>query len=468
MRALIALCIFAVFIRSLVSVHHHSGEGAAPIRGDYEAQRHWMEITSQLSVREWYWGNHSYNDLQYWGLDYPPLTAYHSMVLGLLGLQVCPDAFALYTSRGAEDMLSKAFMRLTVMASDVLVYIPAVVAFFVWRRSRPAGLDAIFFALVQPALLLIDHGHFQFNGVCLGFVVGAMAFVTGPTLAEQMFGSALFVCALMFKHMALYFAPSFFVYLLHQSFGKGFVRGMFRVACLGFAVLATLAVILFPLRYDVLQVLHRMFPIGRGIFEDKVANFWCSISPVIKVKQLYSSEQLFRICSITTLVAIMPSCFIMFFVNRHVAIVQKRVMFALNLATVSLSFFIFGFQVHEKNILMPLLPLTLLYDQFPVLVTWYTSVACFSMFPLLVRDGLGLPYVCAMLCLLCLGRWSWLTLLTSVPPMMVIHFLMAWVDPPATLPYLWVQACTSYSFAIFAIIYVVLHSLQLTLGRESS
>jgi alpha-1,3-glucosyltransferase len=49
--------------------------------GDYEAQRHWMEITRHLPLREWY-HNTTANDLQYWGLDYPPLTAYHSMLSG--------------------------------------------------------------------------------------------------------------------------------------------------------------------------------------------------------------------------------------------------------------------------------------------------------------------------------------------------------------------------------------------------
>ena len=48
-----------------------------PMYGDYEAQRHWMEITYHLPLREWY----SY-DLQYWGLDYPPLTAYVSWICG--------------------------------------------------------------------------------------------------------------------------------------------------------------------------------------------------------------------------------------------------------------------------------------------------------------------------------------------------------------------------------------------------
>lgn len=33
------------------------------------------------------------------------------------------------------------------------------------------------------------------------------------------------------------------------------------------------------------QVLHRCFPVNRGLFEDKVASFWCSIDPIFKLKQ---------------------------------------------------------------------------------------------------------------------------------------------------------------------------------------
>ena len=51
--------------------------------GDYEAQRHWMEITTNLDINEWYINSTS-NDLLYWGLDYPPLTAYHSYLNGLM------------------------------------------------------------------------------------------------------------------------------------------------------------------------------------------------------------------------------------------------------------------------------------------------------------------------------------------------------------------------------------------------
>ncbi|KAI4136278.1 MAG: hypothetical protein LQ341_005726 [Variospora aurantia] len=55
----------------------YSGFNTPPMHGDLEAQRHWMEITTHLPISQWY-----FYDLQYWGLDYPPLTAYHSWLLG--------------------------------------------------------------------------------------------------------------------------------------------------------------------------------------------------------------------------------------------------------------------------------------------------------------------------------------------------------------------------------------------------
>ena len=40
-----------------------------------------LQLTLHLPASEWY-HNSSRNNLQYWGLDYPPLTAYHSMLCG--------------------------------------------------------------------------------------------------------------------------------------------------------------------------------------------------------------------------------------------------------------------------------------------------------------------------------------------------------------------------------------------------
>jgi alpha-1,3-glucosyltransferase len=78
----------AIAARALVGLYPYSGitlrrifdeigMNTPPLYGDFEAQRHWMELTIHVPADEWY-----FYDLQYWGLDYPPLTAYHSFILG--------------------------------------------------------------------------------------------------------------------------------------------------------------------------------------------------------------------------------------------------------------------------------------------------------------------------------------------------------------------------------------------------
>ena len=42
------------------------------------------------------------NDLLYWGLDYPPLTAFHEYVLGRIASSWYPEMVSLHTSRGIE------------------------------------------------------------------------------------------------------------------------------------------------------------------------------------------------------------------------------------------------------------------------------------------------------------------------------------------------------------------------------
>ena len=65
---------------------HFSGFNKPSMFGDFEAQRHWMEMTSHLPISQWY-----FYDLPYWGLDYPPLTAYHSWMLGKMSFIEIPN-----------------------------------------------------------------------------------------------------------------------------------------------------------------------------------------------------------------------------------------------------------------------------------------------------------------------------------------------------------------------------------------
>uniref|UniRef100_A0A914CGR0 Alpha-1,3-glucosyltransferase n=1 Tax=Acrobeloides nanus TaxID=290746 RepID=A0A914CGR0_9BILA len=77
-------------LQAVISIGSHSGFGQPPLHGDYEAQRHWMEVTINLPIKEWYF-NTSDNDLNYWGLDYPPLTAYHSWLMGKISYLLNPE-----------------------------------------------------------------------------------------------------------------------------------------------------------------------------------------------------------------------------------------------------------------------------------------------------------------------------------------------------------------------------------------
>ena len=93
------------------------GRDTPPMFGDYEAQRHWMEITIHLPFQQWY----KY-DLQYWGLDYPPLTAYVSWLCGKV--YVC----------GRPTLADRALItRLQRLMDRTVVVCPQR---FAWDRNR--------------------------------------------------------------------------------------------------------------------------------------------------------------------------------------------------------------------------------------------------------------------------------------------------------------------------------------------
>ncbi len=52
-----------------------------------------------------------------------------------------------------------------------------------------------------------------------------------------------------------------------------------------------------------------------------------------------------------------------------------KLRFLHSLCISSLSFYLFSFQVHEKTILLPLMPLTLLIIEYPAFVVWFGTVA---------------------------------------------------------------------------------------------
>lgn len=479
----------AMLLRWGVSLWPHSGQAAPPLHGDYEAQRHWQEITVNLPVGDWY-TNTSDNDLQYWGLDYPPLTAYHSLALGLIARSINSSWVELHTSRGLETEGHKLFMRLTVVAADLVSFLPAAFLF-----SSPGYLTTISL-LASPSLIIIDHGHFQYNNVSLGFFLAA---VSSLLTGRHCLGSFLFVCALNYKQIELYHALPFFCFLLGLCLQqRPRTAGLAKLITISFTVIATFAAIWAPWLAagpaSVLQLLHRIFPFSRGLFEDKVANFWCALDVLLKLKQRMTIPQLAQLSLASTLVLALPS-------NLYLLARPTAENFLFSLTNTSLVFFLFSFQVHEKSILLAVTAGCLLTSCTGLdravtrtAVPWLAAIAMFSMQPLLLRDGLAIPALALTVFYLVLvsnqeglaglvleqGRTPRTKSPLPLPPTsptqrrmewcravslvgcLVLHTASIAIPPPAHLPFLWPLLVCVYSAAHLVLATVYLHLVQFT------
>ena len=144
-------------------------------------------------------------------------------------------------------------------------------------------------------------------------------------------------------------------------------------------------------------------------------------------------------------------------------------------------------QVHEKHILIPLLPAALLAPRVPTLFVLFSAMATLSLFPLLARDGQRLPYYvlqavqCAHMASSLLSADSerdaatlaplvpkWLpprTLLrtascSALVGILALHTWEATLLPPKRYPDLYPVAFSTFSFVFFAAAYVGLLAWQ--------
>lgn len=513
--------VVSTFIRYLVGYWDYSGYNKPPMFGDFEAQRHWMEITINLNIGDWYRhiNQSKLNDLRYWGLDYPPLTAYVSYLFGYIAKYVYPDLVQLSSSKGHESITGKLFMRLSVIICDCIVFLPSIFLLVVMTATSLSSLNSqktsktetkkdigilensslytflttLILASV-PSLLLIDHGHFQYNGVCIGLTLLAVVCISRDM---DVIGSILFCLALNFKQMALYYSPVFFFALLYKCNQKSnILLKSFHLLKIGMSVIITFAILWSPFCMyhhptetcysSLLHPLKRIFPFSRGIFEDKVANLWYSFSVIFDYRDYVSSPQ--------DLIPYSLGLTVLLLIPIAVSLLRKpsdSMQLCLALSNSALVFFLASFQVHEKSLLLSLVPAAVvLLPVDPVVCVWYQLLGSFTIFPLLVRDGLRIPYFAVNFLFVALvalrhilfsdhasyhrlyfdmntiklmsSKWNsllsqcrYIFLIFSTSGMIALHMLEAIVKPPSRYPDLYPALISLFGAANLVVVYII-------------
>lgn len=267
---------------------------------DFDVHRNWLSITKLLPLKEWY-----YEHTSQWTLDYPPFFAYFEWVLSrFVTPSVAADGCIKLTPNDGEyGWRTVFFQRSTVIASECLLFIALQWLIDTSKSHKEQKRNFVIASsiVMSPGFLIIDHMHFQYNGFLFAFLVLSIvsAKVDRPVLCAFWF--AVLLC---FKHIFLYMAPAFFVYLFssyciqHRPFDtKHGVQPLIKqLVChtiiwthllqLGAVVIAVFAVAFGPFIYynEIPQLLTRLFPFSRGLTHAYWApNFWALYSFVDRV-----------------------------------------------------------------------------------------------------------------------------------------------------------------------------------------
>lgn len=146
------------------------------------------------------------------------------------------------------------------------------------KQSQAAAISI----LLSPGLLIIDHIHFQYNGFLYGVLI--LSLVLARKQSGLLASGVIFAALLCLKHIYLYLAPAYFIYLL-RAYCLG-ARSVFDIRifnCIklgvGIGVVAALAFGPFVLLEQSPQVFSRLFPFSRGLCHAYWApNVWAMYS----------------------------------------------------------------------------------------------------------------------------------------------------------------------------------------------
>lgn len=230
---------------------------------DFEVHRNWLAITQSLPLKDWY-----FEKTSEWTLDYPPFFAYFEWVLAHVARLVDPFMVRLY-NLDYDSWQTVYFQRTSVIITElVLVYALQCFIDSSPLQSKRAAQVAALSVVLSPGLLIIDHIHFQYNGFMYGMLVLSLVLARGKsTLLLSGFVFAMLLC---FKHIYLYLAPAYFVYLLREYCLSA--KSIFRIRFLNCIKLGLGLVGIFGAAFgpfaameQMPQLFSRLFPFSRGL-----------------------------------------------------------------------------------------------------------------------------------------------------------------------------------------------------------
>eukprot|EP00735_Rhodelphis_limneticus_P006348 TRINITY_DN18745_c0_g1::TRINITY_DN18745_c0_g1_i1::g.15248::m.15248 TRINITY_DN18745_c0_g1::TRINITY_DN18745_c0_g1_i1::g.15248 ORF type:complete len:536 (-),score=69.23,sp/Q9BVK2/ALG8_HUMAN/45.65/7e-137,Alg6_Alg8/PF03155.10/9.2e-127 TRINITY_DN18745_c0_g1_i1:163-1737(-) len=381
---------------------------------DFEVHRNWLAITHSLPADQWYT-----DETSIWTLDYPPFFALFEHLLSQIAVYFDPAMLEVSNLEYASTA-TILFQRLSVIVLDVLLLfairrLANNVSTYLWPESSVTVMTTL--AFLNPALLLVDHVHFQYNGFLFAWFLLSLAFIIEGRFIS---GAVTFAVLLNLKHIFLYCAPAYFFYIFPAycwnnglaGFSRLF-RCAYRFLLMGVIVIGVTLVAFAPwIDYkQVLKVLSRLFPFKRGLSHAYWApNLWAlynaadlvliRVSPKLGwvlppgadsgslTRGLVGDATHVILPSISppmtflcTILAMLPALVVLFRSPN-----PKRFLFVM--VHVALSSFLTGWHVHEKAILLPLLPLTFLWVSSNVASRAFLIlyiVGGYSILPLLFR-----------------------------------------------------------------------------------
>jgi|EP01047_Picozoa_sp_COSAG01_P057910 alpha-1,3-glucosyltransferase len=258
---------------------------------DFEVHRNWLAVTSSLPLESWY-----FEATSEWTLDYPPFFAWFEWLLSWPARIFDPQMLVLHKSFPASPA-AVLFQRLSVIGADTLLCAAAAALCSKLYKQDSGGGGASYrsgsapqhlygwalaLTLCNPGLLLVDHVHFQYNGALYALLLCSLRWMLqlpeGRGIDGPLLGAALFAALLNCKHIFLYFAPPYFVFLLRgyccplcgdaAPVSRRF--NLVRFISLGLATVAVFALSFGPFivrggTQQLPQIISRLFPFKRGL-----------------------------------------------------------------------------------------------------------------------------------------------------------------------------------------------------------